>query len=393
MRSFCDWVPSPRATTLHAAVVLAGFIFLSGCGEKNRYVPPPPVKAGVALPLHQQVTPYLDATGNLAAVNSVKLVARVQGFVQGIEYQDGAQVKKGTPLFVIEPQPYKLKVDQAQAALDGAKAQLVSSSAEYKRQADLLARQVSAQVSLDKATAQRDSDQATVEQNQANLATAKINYGYTTVVAPFDGVVTQRLVSIGELVGTNNTTELASIIQLDPIWVQFNISERDVQTIRAAAAKQGVTRADIINKVPVEVALQTDENFPYRGVIDYIAPSVDPSTGTLQLRGVIKNKDSRLLPGYFVRVRVPLFPHDALLVPETAIGSDQNGRYVLVLGKDDVVEQRKVTTGQTFGTMRVIAKGLTPSDRVVVTGTALVVAGQKIVPEEQKLDAAEADWK
>lgn len=388
MRSFCDWVPSPRAT-----IVLAGLILLAGCGEQNRYVPPPLVKAGVATPLHQQVTPYLDATGNLAAVNSVKLVARVQGFVQGIEYQDGAQVKKGTPLFVIEPEPYRLKVDQAQAALDGAKAQLVSSSAEYKRQADLLARQVSAQVSLDKATAQRDSDQATVEQNQANLATAKINYGYTTVVAPFDGVVTQRLVSIGELVGTNSATELASIIQLDPIWVQFNISERDVQTIRAAAAKQGITRADIINKVPVEVALQTDENFPHQGVIDYIAPSVDPSTGTLQLRGVIKNTDLRLLPGYFVRVRVPLFPHEALLVPETAIGSDQNGRYVLVLGKDDVVEQRKVTTGQTFGTMRIIEKGLTPSDRVVVTGIALVVPGQKIVPEPQKLDAADANWR
>lgn len=388
MRSLGDFVPSSRAR-----LVLAGVTLLAGCGEQNRYVPPPPPKAGVATPLHQSVTPYLEATGNLAAVNSVKLVARVQGFVQEIKYQDGAAVKKSTPLFVIEPLPYKLKVDQAKAALDGATAQLALSNAEYKRQADLLARQVSAQVNLDKATAQRDSDKAVVEQNQANLEQAKINFGYTTVAAPFDGVVSQRLVSIGELVGTNTPTELATIIQLDPIWVQFNISERDVQTIRAAAAKQGITRADIINKVPVEVALQTDENFPYRGVIDYIASSVDPSTGTLQMRGIIKNADSRLLPGYFVRVRVPLFPRDALLVPETALGSDQNGRYVLVLGKDDVLEQRKVTTGQTFGTMRVIEKGLTPDDRVVVTGLALVVPGQKIVPEEHKLSAADADLK
>jgi RND family efflux transporter MFP subunit len=380
MRSFFDKVLSPRPL-----VSLAGFTLLAACGETNHYVAPPPPKVGIATPLQQKVTPYLEATGNLAAVNSVKLVARVQGFVEAIKYQDGTKVKKGTPLFVIEPEPYKLKVDQAKAATDGAKAQLVQSQAEFTRQSALQERQVSTQANLDKARAQRDLDQATIAGDEANTKQAEINYGYTTVVAPFDGVVTQRLVSIGELVGSNSPTELASIIQLDPIWVTFNISERDVQTIGAAMALHGITQADIVNKVRVDISLQTEPDYPHKGVIDYIAPAVDPSTGTLALRGVLVNKDTHLLPGYFVRVRVPLRPIDALLVPETAIGADQNGRYLLVVGVDDVVSERKVTVGQTFGTMRAIETGLTPKDRVVVDGIALAVPGEKIMPEMREL--------
>jgi RND family efflux transporter MFP subunit len=311
----------------------------------------------------------------------------VQGFVDAIDYQDGAVVKKGTLLFVIEQQPYKLKVDQAKAALDGGKAQLVQSQAEFGRQSALQARQVSTQANLDKARAQRDSGVATVEQDQANLQQAQINYGYTKVLAPFDGSVTQRLVSVGELVGTNSPTQLATIVQLDPIWVNFNISERDAQTIRAAMALHGITQAQVINKVPVEVALQTDENYPYRGVVDYIAPSVDPSTGTLAVRGVFTNKDRRLLPGYFVRVRVPLRPRQALLVPQAALGADQNGRYVLLVGPGDIVTQHKVTIGQAFGTMQVVETGLSAQDRIVVDGIALAVPGEKVVPEPRKLAA------
>ncbi|MGO9135574.1 MAG: efflux RND transporter periplasmic adaptor subunit [Methylovirgula sp.] len=389
MRSYVEVIRSPRA-----ALLLASLLALTGCGEKNHYVAPPPPKVGVATPLQQTVTPYLEATGNLASINSVKLVARVQGFVQSIDYQDGAQVKKGTQLFVIEPLPYKLKVDQAKAVLDAAKAQLVQSQAEFSRQSALMAKQVSTQANLDKATAQRDSDVATVEQDQANLKQAEITYGYTKVLAPFDGVVSQRLVSIGELVGTNAPTELSSIVQLDPIWVNFNISERDVQTIRAAMALHGITEADVVNKVKVDVALQTDQGYPYQGVLDYIAPSVDSSTGTLALRGVIANKESQLLPGYFVRVRLPLRPKQALLVPETALGSDQNGRYLLVVGADDVVTERPVTAGQSFGTMRVIETGLKPDDRIVVAGVAIAVPGQKVVPELEKLSApATSDMK
>ncbi|MDR3408632.1 MAG: efflux RND transporter periplasmic adaptor subunit [Methylovirgula sp.] len=364
---------------------------LGACQQENTYVPPPPPTVGVAYPIQKTVQPYLEATGNMAAVNSVNLVARVQGFLQEIDYKDGAAVKKGTKLFVIEPEPYKLKVDQAQAALEGAKAQLLNSQIEFNRQQTLVSRQVSTQASFDQARANRDLNQATVDQDQANLQQAQINYGYTRVDAPFDGTVTQHLVSVGELVGTNSPTQLATIYQLEPIWVNFTISERDVQTIRAAMAKHGITTADVVGKVPVEVALQTDRGFPYKGVIDYIAPNVDTSTGTLNVRGVLDNKDFRLLPGYYVRVHLPLRPVDALLVPEEAIGADQSGRYVLIVNAGNVVEQRKVTTGETFEGMRRILSGLTAKDKVIVAGLLQAAPGQKVVPQLQQMTATNSD--
>src|SRR5262249_28486679 len=209
------------------------------------------------------------------------------------------------------------------------------------------------QANLDRARANRDTARAAVLQAQANTQTAEINLGYTTVSAPFDGVVTARQVSVGELVGGDHTSELATIVQLDPIWVWFNLSERDVQRVRAQMAQQGVTVADLINKVPIEVGLQTETGYPHRGVLDYSSPDVNQSTGTLQVRGIFANANRALLPGYFVRVRVPLRPEQALLVPEVAVGSDQAGRYVLVVNADGIVEQRRVQLGQTTGEMRV----------------------------------------
>jgi RND family efflux transporter MFP subunit len=373
------------ANLIRRAAALFVFALLAACQKENTFVPPPPPTVGVAYPLQKTVQPYLEATGNTTAINTVNLVARVQGFVQNIEYKDGAAVKKDTPLFVIEPEPYKLKVDQAQAALDGAKAQLLQAQTEFGRQQTLASRQISTQANLDQARATRDLNQATVEQDQANLQQAQINLGYTQVLAPFDGTVTQRLVSVGELVGTNSPTQLATIYQLDPIWVNFTISERDVQTIRAAMAKQGITTADIIGKVAVEVGLQTDHGFPHKGVIDYIAPNIDPSTGTLNVRGILDNKTLALLPGYFVRVHVPLRPVDALLVPEEAIGADQSGRYVLVVNASNVVEQRKVEIGETFNGLRRIMSGLTAKDRVVVIGLLQAAPGQKVEPQEQTI--------
>ncbi|MBZ0215091.1 MAG: efflux RND transporter periplasmic adaptor subunit, partial [Fimbriimonadaceae bacterium] len=204
----------PVSQVLPILAALAGG--LTGCGEDNRYVAPPPPKVTVAAPVQRQITPYLEATGNTAAINTVNLVARVAGFVQEIKYNDGDFVKKGTPLFVIEPEPYKLKLDQAKGSQDSAEAALKQSEAEFKRQADLVSRQVSTPANYDKALAQRDSDRGSLEQAQSNTAQATINYGYTTVMAPFDGIVTARQVSIGELVGSTSPTTLATIVQLDP---------------------------------------------------------------------------------------------------------------------------------------------------------------------------------
>lgn len=363
--------------------VFAAAAMLAACEESNRYVAPPPPQVAVANPVRKEVTGYLEATGSLAAVNTVDLVARVAGFVEAIDYKDGTAVKKGTPLFAIERQPYKLKLDQSKAAEEGAKASLVQSEAEFKRQQDLQSRGVSTQANYDKALAQRDTDKSNLEQAQVNTATAGINYGYTLVEAPFDGVVTARQVSIGEYVGASNSpTKLASIVQLDPIWVNFNVSEQDVQRVRANLRSRGLTPADL-KQIPVEVGLQTETGFPHKGTLDYAAPTVDTSTGTLAARGIIDNSKLELLPGYFVRVRVPLDTKEALLVPEVAIGSDQAGRYVLVVNADNVVEQRKVELGFVVDTLRVIDKGLKPDDRVVVDGVLRAIPGQKVDPKMQ----------
>jgi RND family efflux transporter MFP subunit len=366
-----------------AVSAFAAAILLTGCEEANRYVAPPPPQVAVANPVQQKVTDYLEATGSLASVNTIDLVARVAGFVEAVDYKDGAAVKKGTPLFAIEREPYKLKLDQAKAAAEGAKAALVQAEAEFKRQADLQSRGVSTQANYDKALAQRDTDKSNLEQADVNTKTAEINYGYTLVQAPFDGVVTARQVSVGEYVGASNSpTKLATIVQLDPIWVNFNVSEQDVQRVRANLRAQGLTLADL-KQIPVEVGLQTETGYPHKGTLDYAAPNVDPSTGTLAARGIINNSSYSLLPGYFVRVRVPLESKEALLVPEVAIGSDQGGRYVLVLNADNVVEQRKVQAGFSVDSMRVIESGLKPDDRVVVDGLLRAIPGQKVDPRMQ----------
>jgi RND family efflux transporter MFP subunit len=379
---------------MRAAVATAALLtLLTACDEANRYVAPPPPKVTVQLPLQESVAPYLEATGNAAAVNTVKLVARVQGYVQEIKYQDGDFVKKGTPLFIIEPEPYKVKLEQAQAAEEGAKATLINAEAEFQRQQELQAKDVSTQANLDKARANRDTAHANVLQAQANTETAEINLGYTTVSAPFDGVVTARKVSVGELVGGDQPSQLASIVQLQPIWVWFNLSERDIQKVRVHLAEQGLNVRDLVNKVPIEVGLQTETGYPHKGVLDYADPNVNQSTGTMQVRGIFENTDRGLLPGYFVRVRVPMRPAPALLVPEVAIGSDQGGRYVLALNADNVVEQRRVQLGQTFGQMRAIESGLKPDERVVVAGIQDAIPGQKVDPQLQTPKSAAAEPK
>src|SRR5580704_12628889 len=363
-----------------ASLAICTATFLAACGQGNQYAAPPPPKVIVMAPVAQDVTRYFDSTGNAASVNSVQLVARVQGFVQAISYSDGQFVKKGTSLFTIEPEPYKLKVDAAKAAVVSSQATLTQTQAEYQRQADLVQKQVSTQANYDKALAQRDSAQADLQSQQANEKQAEINLGYTDVTAPFDGVVTARQVSIGELVGASSPTVLATIVQLDPIWVNFNASERDVLQIRANLAASGRTTADLIGD-KVEVALQNETDYPHSGKLDYVAPSVDPSTGTQAARAILANPGRELVPGYFVRVRVPSKPIPALLVPDVAIGSDQGGRYVLVVNKDSVVEQRQVEASQLVGDLRVIEIGLSKDDRVVVGGIMRAIPGQKVDAE------------
>src|SRR3954468_19298670 len=373
------------------ALAALSLFLLTAC-EQNTFVPPPPPKVEVAVPVQKAVTRYLDATGNTAAIKNVDLVARVQGFLQSINYQDGSFVKEGTTLFTIEPETYKLKLEQAQAAEAGAQASVKQAEADFKRQADLVQKQAVSQATLDTSTSTRDNAQANLQQAQANTKIAQVNYGYTNVTAPFDGVVSAHQASVGELVGVASPTQLATIVALDPIYVNFNVNEQDVLKVREEARRRGMT-VDEIRQLPVEVALQTDTGYPHKGTLDYVSPTLNQSTGTIAVRGILKNADRVLLPGYFVGVRVPFEQQqNALLVPDAALGADQAGRYVLVVNAENVVEQRKVTTGQLDGDLRVIETGLKPDDRVVTAGLLRAIPGQKVDPL-QKTEASPASTK
>lgn len=370
-------------------VTVAATVLVAGC-DQNTFVPPPAPVVDVAPPIQKDITRYLDATGNTAPIKSVDLVARVQGVLESINYKDGAFVKEGTTLFTIEPETYKLKLEQAQASEAGLQALLKQSDAEFKRQSDLASKQFASPATFEQASAARDGAQSNLQQAQVSTKIAAVNYGYTNVKAPFDGVVSAHQASVGELVGVTSPTQLATIVQLNPIYVNFTVGEQDVLRIRAEAAKKGLTPEDL-QKVPVEIGLQTENGYPHVGKLDYAAPTLNQSTGTLAVRGVIPNDKRVLLPGYFVRVRVPVEESvKAFLVPDVALGSDQGGPYVLVVNKDNVVEQRKVEIGPIEGSLRVIEKGLGPDDRVVVAGVLRAIPGQKVNPQTQKIEQPRA---
>jgi RND family efflux transporter MFP subunit len=374
------------------AFVTFALVALSAC-EQNSFVPPPPPKVEVGLPVQRAITRYLDATGNTAPIKNVDLVARVQGVLQSINYQDGTFVKEGATLFTIEPDTYKFKLEQAQAAEAGAQASVKQAEADFKRQSDLVQRQAVSQATLDTSTSARDNAQANLQQAQANTKIAAVNYGYTNVVAPFDGIVTAHLISVGELVGAASPTQLATIVALDPIYVNFNVNEQDVLRIREEARRRGMTTSEL-RQLPIEVALQTDTGFPHKGKLDYVSPTINQSTGTLAVRGLLPNPDRILLPGFYVRVRVPFAEQaSALLVPDIALGSDQAGRYVLVVNGENVVEQRKIQTGPLEGDLRVIESGLKADDRVVTAGLLRAIPGQKVDPQLTRIEASPAPAK
>jgi RND family efflux transporter MFP subunit len=376
-------------------LLMAGMaLWLSvGCDKaENKYIPPPPPEVTVNQPVKKAVTEYLELTGNTQAIEQVALVGRVEGFLSSIKFKDGDIVKKGDLLFVIEPPPYEAKVKQAEANVAMAQATLLRSTLEYNRQLLLIKQNATAQSTVEQWQAQRDADEASLQLNKANLDVARINLSYTQVRAPFDGRVDRHLVDPGNLVGSGQATQLANIFRVDPIYAYFSVNEKDLVRVMAKERQrheEKPTRKD--EETPVYLGTEGDEGYPHEGRYDFAATSLDPNTGTLLMRGIFSNPFSvgqapAILPGMFVRVRIPVnVRKHALLVSERALGVDQGGRYLLVVNAQNVVEQRSVRVGQIEDGMRVIKEGLQGDEWVVVNGIQRARPGAVVKPvrEEQ----------
>lgn len=368
-------------SALKVTLSLALLLTALACGDRNTYVPPPPPKVTVNKPLKKPVTDYLEFTGNAVAYNTVPLRARVEGFLEKVLFKDGEPVKKGQLLFLIQQEQYQAQLQKAQAAVLSEKAQLEHAQTEFARYSRLVKEDAAAQTDVDRWHYERDSRRAGVMAAEANVALAKLNLSYTRVTAPFDGRMGRHLKDPGTLVGAGEQTLLAEINQIDPIYVYFSINEQDL--LRVRGKKPPTAEEEQKKTYPLFVGLADDKGFPYHGYLDFAAISLNPTTGSLQLRGILKNPDAVILPGLFARVRVPIAQEkDALLVPETAISYDQMGSFVRVVNDKNMVERRAVKLGNQVDVDRVILEGLQGDERVVVAGLLRAIPGRTVNPEQ-----------
>jgi RND family efflux transporter MFP subunit len=363
------------------AMVSALVIGLAGCRETPKAAPPPPPKVTVTQPVQQTVTDHLDLTGNTQAIYTVQLVARVVGYLEKVLFEDGQRVKKGQPLFVIQQNTYEDNLRQAEATILQFRAQLQYAESQLNRFSNLIQHNAAAQADVDNWRFQRDNAAASLRSAEAQRDLAKLNLDYTQVTAPFDGRMDRRLVDPGNLVGSQGSTVLANINQIDPIYVYFNISDLDLA--RLLKTTGGIPGPGDKRKWPVHAGLPSEAGYPHQGYLDFAAISLTTTTGSLLMRGVLPNQDGKILPGLYTRVRVPLERRAMLLVPEVAIGHDQQGAYLLVVNDKNVVERRNVTTGPPVEARRAIDSGLTGGEWVIVNGLLKAAPGRQVTPERQ----------
>jgi len=363
-------------------LVLSGLLALqAGCKEQPKPQPPPPPKVTVAQPVQQTVTDSLDLTGNTQAIYTVQLVARVVGYLEKVLFQDGQRVKKGQPLFVIQQNTYQDNLRQAEAAILQYRAQLQWTESQLDRYSNLIQHNAAARSDVENWKFQRDTAVANLRAAEAQRDLAKLNLDYTLVTAPFDGRMDRRLVDPGNLVGSGGSTVLAQINQIDPLYVYFNISDLDLA--RLLKVTRGIPGSGDGRKWPVHAGLPSEDGYPHQGYLDFAAINLTTTTGTLLMRGVLPNTDGKILPGLYTRVRVPLEQRSAMLVPEVAVGHDQQGDYLLVVNDKNVVERRGVTTGPSVESRRVIATGLSGGEWVIVNGLLKAAPGRQVTPERE----------
>jgi RND family efflux transporter MFP subunit len=337
----------------------------------------------VSYPLEREVTDYANYTGRTAAVDSVEVRAHVWGYLEKVNFKEGALVNKGQVLFELDRRPYEATLKQATAKIAQDEAQLKFDDAEYQRNLRLNASRAVSQSELDKSAAARGVDLANIAADKAVVAARELDLEYTKVVAPISGRVGRYVVTVGNLIQSGDQaggTLLTTIVSVDPIHVYFDVDEHTVLRVRQMI-REGKAKSARDVELPVSLGLANEDGFRHRGTINFVDNQVNPKTGTLRLRGVFPNKDDALAPGYFARVRVPIgFPHQALLVSERAIDTDQGQKMLYLVNEKNEVVARSVRLGTLHDGLREITNGLKPGERVIVNGLQQVRPGATVEP-------------
>jgi multidrug efflux system membrane fusion protein len=370
------------------ARALGGFVLLFATGlgllSCNRQAPPPesqPPPVTIAKPIQKEIVEWDYFTGRTEAVESVNITPRVSGYIDNITFRAGEVVNKGDLLFVIDPRPYRAVLDQAHAQQRDAEADQQLQEANYARQDKLRQTGVIAKEDFDTALSNKNRAAARVLEAQASVESAQLNLTFTQITAPISGRISREQVTVGNLVQAD-TTLLTNIVSVHPIYAYFNVDERAVLNYEKQV-REGKLADARSGSVPVYLQLENENGFPHQGSIDFINNQFNASTGTLQVRGLFPNANAVLIPGAFVRIRVAGTPlHPAILVSDRAVGTDQGQKFVLVVGKDNVVAIKTVELGPEAEGLRVVRSGLTGDEQIIINGIVNARPGSKVSPQE-----------
>ncbi|QOZ48338.1 efflux transporter periplasmic adaptor subunit [Bradyrhizobium sp. CCBAU 53340] len=381
----------PYAKPYALAGLLAAAFALSGCGQPtSQAAAPAPPPVTVAQPVKRTVTDWDEYTGRFEAVEEVQVRPRVGGFVNSVEFQDGAIVHQGDLLYVIDPRPFEAVAEQADGQLSDARAKVELAKRELDRGLNLVQTSAVSEQAVDQRRQALQAAHAAETQAEGALKAARLNIEFTHVTAPITGRVSRHLVSPGNLVqGSDNasSTLLTSIVTMDPIYIYFDMDETTfIKYSKLWFEGKRPSSRDTAN--PVQVTLAGETKPSHEGSVNFLDNRLDVSTGTLRSRAVVKNTDLSILPGQFGRVRlIGSAPYEALLVPDAAVATDQSRKIVFVVKPDDTVEARPVVLGPLEDGLRVIREGLKAEDRVIVNGIQRARVGAKVTPQTAQAPA------
>ena len=374
---------------LRAGIGALSALLLAACAPKTP-APPPKPHVSVAFPLVRDVIDWDDYTGRFQAVQDVTVTPRVSGTITAVLFRNGQDVKAGQPLFIIDPRPFHAAYLQAQANLSRANATQANAGSELARAMKLSADAVLSKEEYDNRSAALKTADADIAAQKAALETARLNLEFTTVTAPVAGRVSDRKVSIGNVV-VSNTTQLTRVVTLDPIWFDFEGAETFyLKYVRQDA--RGERRSSRYASNPVEIQLADETGYPHRGRMVFVDNAIDPRSGTIRAKAEVPNPDGFLTPGMFGRARLlGSGTYKAMLVPDEAIVTDQTRRLVYVVGADGTVMVRPIETGPLVIGLRVVSAGLAPTERVVLDGLARLQPGAKVEATSVTLKPRAAD--